>query len=220
MSLTLCFFSYFPNISDSELAALANAYPDDVTQVTEPISKAIKYLLLFCFLGISLQYWDGQRFNVCISCVSYESPIPVTVIRFRPQYKRFAAFHGDMSFQAPRRFLLEIASKTQPTYSYRELIMLLFYPPKLLTLQSGYMRVGLEPALGASYGFDILEFFGLGNQTDFIAVDSISKYAGSDSESGRAKTVASLFCPKTQPKCTKRFDQPSQEHHLGEMVVM
>jgi len=27
----------------------------------------------------------------------------------------------------------------------------------------------------------------MGNQTDFIAVDSISKYAGSDSESGLAE---------------------------------
>ena len=75
----LMFLSYFPNISDSELAALANAYPDDVTQVSESIPKAIEYLL--CFLGISLQYWDGQRFNVCISCVSpYEPPIPGTII--------------------------------------------------------------------------------------------------------------------------------------------
>jgi len=92
-----------------------------------------------------------------------------------------------MNFQAPRRFLLEIASKTQPAYSYRELIVILFYPPKLPTSQSGYMRVGSQPVLGAAHGFDILDFFGLGNRTDFIAIDSISKYAGSDSESGLAK---------------------------------
>ena len=42
------------------------------------------------------------------------------------------------------------------------------------------MRGASTPVLGASHGADILDFFGLGNQTDFVAVDSISKYAGSD----------------------------------------
>ena len=58
---------------------------------------------------------------------------------------------------------------------------------KLLTLQLGYMRGASKPVLGAAHGADILEFFGLGNRTDFIAVDSISKYAASDSESGVAE---------------------------------
>ena len=80
-----------------------------------------------------------------------------------------------MIFQAPRRFLLEIASKTQPAYSYRELVIISFHAHKLLTLQSGYMRVGSEPVLGAAHAFDIPEFFGMKNRTDFIAVDSISK---------------------------------------------
>ena len=44
---------------------------------------------------------------------------------FRPEFKRFAALLGDMKYQAPRRFLLGIASKTQPAYSYRELLLLL-----------------------------------------------------------------------------------------------
>ncbi len=92
-----------------------------------------------------------------------------------------------MTFQAPRRFLLEIASKTQPAYSYRELVIISFYPRKSLTLQSGYMRVGSEPVLGAAHAFDIPEFFGMMNRTDFIAVDSISKHAGSESEIGLAE---------------------------------
>jgi len=37
---------------------------------------------------------------------------------FSPEYKRLAALQGDLVFQAPRRNLLEIASKTQPAYSY------------------------------------------------------------------------------------------------------
>ena len=83
-----------------------------------------------------------------------------------------------MLFQAPRRFLLEIASKTQPAYSYRELVIISFHTRKLLTLQSGYMRVRSEPVLGAAHGLDIPEFFGMENRTDFIAVDSISKQCG------------------------------------------
>ena len=39
----LRFLSYFPNISDAELAALANAYPDDVTQVNKLFSRLIEY---------------------------------------------------------------------------------------------------------------------------------------------------------------------------------
>ena len=66
---------------------------------------------------------------------------------------------------------------------------------KFLTLQSGYMRGSSRPILGAAHGTDIVEFFGMGNQTDFIAVDSISKYARSDSENGVAEKVGSLFCP-------------------------
>jgi len=46
---------------------------------------------------------------------------------------------------------------------------------KLLTLQSSYMRGASTPVFGAAHGTDLLEFLGLGNQTDFIAVDSISK---------------------------------------------
>ena len=94
---------------------------------------------------------------------------------FRPEFKRFAALKGDLYFQAPRRFLLEKASKTQPAYSYRKLIIILCCVPKLLTSQSGYMRGASTPTFGAAHGTDILEFLGLGNQTDFIAVDSISK---------------------------------------------
>ena len=97
---------------------------------------------------------------------------------FRPEFKRFAALQDDRIFQASRRFLLGIASKTQPAYSYRELVVNSRYTRKLLTLQSGYMRGASTPVFGAAHGTDILEFLGLGNQTDFIAVDSISKLCG------------------------------------------
>ena len=106
---------------------------------------------------------------------------------FRPEFKRFAALQGDRIFQAPRRFLLETASKTQPAYSYRELVMILCYARKLLIVQSGYMRGASTPVLGAAHGTDIPYFFGLGKQIDSIAIDSIGKYTGSDPESGLAE---------------------------------
>jgi len=106
-----------------------------------------------------------------------QSPTPVTLY-FRPEFKRFAALQGDKSFQAPRRFFLEIASKTQPAYSYREPVMISYYARKFLTMQPGYMRGASRPVLGAAHGTDMLDFLGLSSQTDFIAVDSISKSFG------------------------------------------
>ncbi len=49
------------------------------------------------------------------------------------------------------------------------------------------MRVGSQPVLGAAHAFDIPEFFGMGKQTSFIAVDSIGKYSGLYSEGGLAE---------------------------------
>lgn len=37
-----------------------------------------------------------------------------------PQYKRLAAFQGDLVFLAPRRFFLKHRSSKQPTWSYCE----------------------------------------------------------------------------------------------------
>ena len=37
----------------------------------------------------------------------------------RPQYKRMAAFKGDLTFQAPRRHLLKYMSQVQPTWGFR-----------------------------------------------------------------------------------------------------
>jgi len=114
---------------------------------------------------------------------------------FSPEFKRFAALQGDRIFQAPRRFLLEIASKTQPAYSYRELVIISCYARKLLILQSGYMRGASTPVLGAAHGTDIPYFFGMGKQTDSIAIDSISKYAGSGSESRLAEIIRQSILP-------------------------
>ena len=74
--------------------------------------------------------------------------------------------------------------------------MISCYARKFLTMQPGYMRGASRPVLGAAHGTDMLDFLGLSSQTDFIAVDSISK-SGSDSESGLSDQVGSLFCPYT-----------------------
>ena len=79
-----------------------------------------------------------------------------------------------MEFQAPRRFFLETASKTQPTYSYSKRTN-----PSIIVLLSqrtqGYLKVLDAPILGAFHGSEIFDFYGLSNQTDFIATDAVSK---------------------------------------------
>jgi len=106
-------------------------------------------------------------------------------------------------FQAPRRFLLEIASKTQPAYSYREPALINpCYAFKLLTLQSGYMRGSSRPILGVAHATDIVEFFGMGNQTDFIAVDAISKSAGF-LKAALLKKLAVYFTHKCNPNAPR-----------------
>ena len=87
-----------------------------------------------------------------------------------------------MVFQAPRRFFLETASKTQPTYSYSKRSN----PPIIVLLShrtQGYLKVLDAAILGAFHASEIPDFFGFSNQTDFIATDAVSK------------CTSVLFCP-------------------------
>jgi len=77
-----------------------------------------------------------------------------------------------------------------------------------LTLQSGYMRGASTPVLGAAHATDLPEFFGMGNQTDFIAVDSISKYGHSNSEIGVTEQVAVYFTNKCNPNAPRDSISP------------
>jgi len=54
----------------------------------------------------------------CLSELNLSMDLPFISTFSSPQYKRIAAIQGDMFFEAPRRFLLEVTSKTQPAYSY------------------------------------------------------------------------------------------------------
>ncbi|PPQ78599.1 hypothetical protein CVT26_005317 [Gymnopilus dilepis] len=75
-----------------------------------------------------------------------------------PQFKRLAAIQGDYFFQAPRRFFLKAASKTQKTFSFLS------------------KRGKTQPILGAFHSTDIPEFYGSANSPDFIATDALSMY--------------------------------------------
>ncbi|CCM06340.1 uncharacterized protein FIBRA_08594 [Fibroporia radiculosa] len=73
-----------------------------------------------------------------------------------PQFKRLAAFQGDWMFQAPRRYMLEVMSKTQDTWGYL------------------YKRGKATPFLGSFHASDLLEFF---TPIDYIGVDAIINFA-------------------------------------------
>uniref|UniRef100_A0A8H8CFU5 Carboxylic ester hydrolase n=1 Tax=Psilocybe cubensis TaxID=181762 RepID=A0A8H8CFU5_PSICU len=75
-----------------------------------------------------------------------------------PQFKRLAAIQGDLEFQAPRRFFLETASKTQPTYSYL------------------YKRGKSVLLFGAQHGSDVNDWFGIGTSTDFVGTDAVVNF--------------------------------------------
>ena len=70
------------------------------------------------------------------------------------------------------------------------------------------MRGASAPVLGAAHATDLPEFFGMGNQTDFIAVDAISKYARSDFESGVIEQVAVYFAHKCNPNAPRDSISP------------
>ncbi|KAF8800976.1 carotenoid ester lipase precursor [Phlegmacium glaucopus] len=76
-----------------------------------------------------------------------------------PEFKRLAAIQGDIIFQAPRRFLLEAASKTQPAFAFL------------------YKRGKSIPGLGAFHSSDIPEFYGNGTAPDFIGTDALVNFA-------------------------------------------
>lgn len=113
--------NYVPGISDDQLAAIANAYPEDPAQ--------------------------GSPFGTG------------TGNAITPQFKRFSAVYGDLFFQVPRRFFLEIASKTQPTFAFL------------------YKRGKATPTVGAFHGSDLAEFYGFGTEPDYIGTDALINFA-------------------------------------------
>jgi len=106
-----------------------------------------------------------------------------------PQFKRIAAILGDMEFQGPRRFFLETASKTQPTYSYR------------------YLRGASTPTLGAFHASEIADFFGVSNQTDFLATDAFIYFAHTGNPNPPSNSI-SLLRNTNWPKWSSSVENP------------
>ncbi|TFK32450.1 sterol esterase [Crucibulum laeve] len=112
--------NYLAGINGTQLAAVGNAYPEDITQ--------------------------GSPFDTGIANA------------LTPEFKRLAAIQGDLIWQAPRRFFLQVASKTQPTFAYL------------------FKRGKATPGLGSFHGSDITEFYGSGVLPDFIATDALVNF--------------------------------------------
>lgn len=69
--------------------------------------------------------------------LSPKHPFLLTFHLIRPQYKRIAAFKGDLTFEAPRRHLLKYMSQAQRTWGFREpIIRTLLCPPLRLAQAS------------------------------------------------------------------------------------
>jgi len=89
-----------------------------------------------------------------------------------PEFKRIAAFFGDFTFQAPRRFLLEHASKTQTTFAF-------------------LFKRGKGP-VGAFHSSDIPEFYGSGASPDFIGTDALVNFANTGNPSNPHNSMSLL----------------------------
>ncbi|KAK7458144.1 hypothetical protein VKT23_010052 [Stygiomarasmius scandens] len=101
-----------PTISNNDLDALLEAYPQDITQ--------------------------GSPFNTGFLNV------------ITPQFKRIAAFQGDVVFQAPRRFFFENLDGKQPIWAFLS------------------KREKTVPFLGSFHGSDILNVYGEGGMADYL----------------------------------------------------
>lgn len=126
--------------------------------------------------GLPVQYWSQQYINVRSTLKS--NRLLTRLPLFSPQFKRLAAFQGDFIFQAPRRFFLEAASKTQNAWSYRELLFLAI----LVTTDSWffcivYKRGKSTPELGSFHGSDQTEwFFENSSISDTVGIDYLSEF--------------------------------------------
>ncbi|KAF8479383.1 carotenoid ester lipase precursor [Gautieria morchelliformis] len=82
-----------------------------------------------------------------------------TANQLSPQFKRIAAFQGDLVFQAPRRTFLQAASQTQNAWAFL------------------FKRGKSTPFLGAFHGSDLPEFYASGVAPDFQGTDALVNFA-------------------------------------------
>ncbi|TDL14969.1 carotenoid ester lipase precursor [Rickenella mellea] len=83
-----------------------------------------------------------------------------------PQFKRLAAFQGDVVFQAPRRFFMQAASQTQDTWAFL------------------YARGKALPILGSFHVSDLSEFYGTGLLPSFIGTDALINFVNTLNPNG------------------------------------
>ncbi|GJJ08500.1 hypothetical protein Clacol_002718 [Clathrus columnatus] len=93
-----------------------------------------------------------------------------------PQFKRIAAFQGDSTFQAPRRFFLRIASKRQNVWSFL------------------FKRGKTTPFLGSFHGSDLAEFYSSSSTPDFQGTDALVNFANTGNpNNGATKNISTLI---------------------------
>jgi len=80
-----------------------------------------------------------------------------------PQFKRLAAFQGDIAFQAPRRFFIGERASKQPIFSFLN------------------KRLKAVPILGTFHASDLLQTFGAGELQDYLIhfVNNLNPNSGS-----------------------------------------
>ncbi|KIJ51271.1 hypothetical protein M422DRAFT_74212 [Sphaerobolus stellatus SS14] len=95
-----------------------------------------------------------------------------------PEFKRIAAFQGDVVFQAPRRFFLQTASKRQNVWSFI------------------FKRSKDTPILGAFHGSDIAEFYSSSAIPSFQGTDALVNFVNTGNPNNptnpAAKAISSL----------------------------
>jgi len=81
-----------------------------------------------------------------------------------PEFKRLAAFQGDIAFQAPRRFFIGERASKQPIFSFLN------------------KRLKAVPLLGTFHASDLLQTFGAGELQDYLIhfVNDLNPNTGSD----------------------------------------
>ncbi|KAF8578463.1 carotenoid ester lipase precursor [Ramaria rubella] len=90
-----------------------------------------------------------------------------------PQFKRIAAFQGDVVFQAPRRFFLQTASKTQDTWAFL------------------FKRGKSTPFIGSSHGSDLPEFYASSANPDFQGTDALLNFVNNlNPNIGKGKIIS------------------------------
>lgn len=99
------------------MAALEEAYPADPAQVSEVVVTLKLIMLIFTGRVLPMELGPRMLKRTCYMSL-YLLHLMFYAGARSPEYKRIASLQGDMLFQATRRYFLEVASKTQATYSF------------------------------------------------------------------------------------------------------